>query len=176
MDAPAWSFSNEVRIAATLMVAAIVVLLAGFLAFLVLGQDELALVDVLLGAGVFLILFTVLVVPFRLRGRGPTSYSLVVEGSMDAVEEVVRGALEEGGVTASIEVPPSRFRRPARTLAATGVASRFILKDAPYRQTSKELRWTEIIQTGFAGMGDADARTLRDRVSARVALLQAGRE
>lgn len=176
MAAPTWSYSNEVRIAATLSAAAVVVLLGGLLVFLVLGQDELALADVLLGAGVFLILFTVLVVPFRLRGRGPMSYSLLVEGSMDEAESAVRAALEESGAKANVDVLRSRARRPPRAIVVDGVPARFLLRDAPYRQTSKEVPWTEIVQTGLEGTGDEDARALRERISARLATVRDEKE
>lgn len=173
-DAPtpapaAWMYVNDARIAIMLLGVACVILGFGMLLFLSAGAEQLETVDALLGAGIFLTLFCLLLVVPRFRSRGPMSYSLLVERSMDDVEDTVRKAIEETGRKVHVEITPSRLERPPRAVFVDGVGWRFSVRAAPYRERSDERSaWTEVVQCGFRGAEDEAARELRERVLSRL--------
>src|SRR5574340_339775 len=163
--APSWMYVNEVRLVAVVLGAAMVVLGIGLLLFLVGGPDQTDTVDVLLGTGIFFILFTLLLFVPRVRSRGAMSFSLLVEQSMDDVEIAVTAAVKDGGRASRVDVLPSRFARPPRDIVIEGIAWKFTLNAAPYRESRSEgTHWTEIVQTGLQKEEDEVARDLRERV------------
>ena len=172
---PSWMYVNDVRILVMLLGVACVVLGLGLLLFLAYGAEHSDTVDVLLGTGVFLMLFCFLLFLPRLRSRGPTSFSLLVEQPMEDVEEAVKGAVEETGRKARVEILRARFQRPPRAVYIDGVSWKFSLRDAPYRERKEDgTRWTEIVQSGFENTEDEVARELRERVLSRLATSDAG--
>lgn len=164
-----WAYMNDLRFGAVFLGAAMVVFLVGMVVVIVGGAEEAAMADLLLAIGVFLLIFTVLLALPRIRSRGAASYSLLVERSMDDVEQSVRSALEEMGHKTHIEVTPSRSRRPPRLVHVDGAASRFLLRAAPYREErGKGTAWTEIVQIGIGKGSDEVARELRERIAVRL--------
>lgn len=165
----AWAYMNDLRFGAIFLGAAMVVFGAGMLVVILGGVDEAATADLLLAIGIFLLIFTVLLALPRIHSRGAVSYSLLVERSMDEVEQSVRSALEEMGRKVHVEVASSRSRRPPRLVHVDGVASRFLLRAAPYREErGKGSSWTEIVQNGIGKGSDEVARELRERIAARL--------
>ncbi len=172
---PSWMYVNDIRILFMLLGGACVVLGLGLLLFEVYGAEQEDTVDVLLGTGVFLLLFCLLLFLPRLRSRGPRSFSLLVERPMDDVQEAVRAAAVETGRTVRVEIRRSRFARPPRTVFVDGVAWRFSLRAAPYREREKDgTSWTELVQSGFEKMEDEVARDLRERVLSRLTTSDSG--
>ncbi len=170
---PTWMYVNDARIAFMLLGVACVVLGFGLLLFLSYGAEHLETVDALLGVGIFLTLFCLLLIVPRFRSRGPTSYSLLVERPMDEVEDTVRKAIEETGRKAHIEVTPSRLQHPPRAVFADGLAWRFSVRAAPYRERREEgTSWTELVQCGFRSGEDESARELRELVLVRLTALE----
>ena len=166
---PSWMFVNDLRILAMLLGGACVVLLVGLALFEAYGTEHEDTVDVLLGTGVFFMLFCLLLFLPRLRSRGPRSFSLLVERPMDDVEEAVKAAATEAGRGVRVEVGRSRSSRPPRKVFVDGVGWTFTLRPAPYREQAREgTRWTELVQSGFENMEDEVARDLRDRVLGRL--------
>lgn len=166
---PSWMFVNDLRILAMLLAGACVVLVLGLALFEAYGVEHEDTVDVLLGTGVFLMLFCLLLFLPRLRSRGPRSFTLLVERSMDDVQEAVKAAAQESGRVARVEVARSRFKRPPRTVHLEGVTWRFTLRAAPYRERETDgTSWTEIVQSGFENTEDEVARDLRERILVRV--------
>ncbi len=167
---PSWMYVNEMRLFAMVLGASIVVLGIGVLVYVVDGADQLDTVDVLLGTGVFFLLFAIMLFIPRLRSRGPLSYSVLVEYGLDEVESAVIAAVEGSGRTARVTVMRSRFPRPPREVAIEGVPWSFVLRAAPYRERRAErTQWSEIVQKGLAGAQDEVARELRERVLSRLA-------
>jgi hypothetical protein len=163
-------YINEVRLMAIVLGAAMVVLGIGVLLSVAGTPDQMQTVDVFLGVGVFFLLFTLLVFVPRLRSRGATSYSLLVEYAMDEVESAVTSAIADTGRKARVTPRKSRFARPPREVAIDGVPWTFALRAAPYRERKEDgTKWTEIVQKGFSGEGDDVARELRERILARLA-------
>lgn len=166
---PAWMYVNDLRLVSRFLGAAMVVLGIGVLVAYVYGPDENDTVDVLLGTGVFILLFSVLLFVPRVRSRGGMSYSLVIGHPMDDVEVVVKGAVEESGHKAHVEVVPARLRTPPRDVFIEGLPWRLTLRNASYReQRGDDTRWTEIVQAGLATEGDEVARELRERILSRL--------
>ncbi len=168
--AAAWSYVNDLRFGGIFLGSSMVVLGVGMLVVIVGGVDGAATADLLLIIGIFLLIFTVLLSLPRIRSRGAVSYSLHVERSMDDVENAVRSALAGTGHEVRVEVTTSRARRPPRVVHVDGVASRFLVRAAPYREErGKGTTWTELAQVGMSTGSDEVARELRDRISARLA-------
>ncbi len=168
--APAWMYVNEVRLISMVLGASMVVLGLGLLIYVVDGTEQMDTVDVLLGTGVFFLLFTLLLFVPRLRSRGPMSFSLLVEHALDEVETAVTAAIEETGRKAHVTVLRARFQRPPREVAIDGVPWTFALRAAPYRERKEDgTQWTEIVQKGFPDAKDEVARELRERVLSRLA-------
>ncbi len=166
---PAWAYVNDLRFGAIFLGVAMFVFGAGMLVVILGGVDEAATADLLLAIGIFLVIFTILLALPRIRARGAVSYSLLVEQSMDAAEQSVRSALEEMGHKVHIDVELSRSGRPPRVVRVDGVASRFLLRAAPYReQRGRGTSWTEIVQAGLGKESDEATRELRERVAARL--------
>ncbi len=166
---PSWMYVNDARLVMRLLGFAMVVLGVGVLLTLAYGPDVNDTVDVLLGAGVFILIFSVLIFLPRLRSRGPMSYSLVIGHGMDDVEVAVKGAVEESGRAARVEVVPARLRMPPRLVLIDGVPWRLALRNAAYReQRGDDTRWTEIVQTGLDNEKDEVARELRERILSRL--------
>ncbi len=166
---PSWTYVNDARLVMRFLGLAMLILGAGLLITLAYGPDENATVDVFLGAGVFVLIFSVLLFLPRLRSRGPMSYSLLIGHGMDDVEAAVKGAVEESGRTARIEVVPVRLRVPPRNVFVEGVPWRITLRNAAYReQRGDDRRWTEVVQSGFENEGDEVARELRERILSRL--------
>lgn len=165
-----WMYVNDARLVSRLLGAAMVVLGLGLLITLAYGPDQNDTVDVFLGTGVFLLLFSVMLFLPRIRNRGAMSYSLVVGRGMDDVEAAVMGAMQEAGRTARVEVVPVRLRTPPRDVFVEGVPWRFSLRNASYReQRGDDTRWTEVVQAGLENEEDEVARELRERVLSRLA-------
>ena len=163
-------YVNEVRLVAVVLGAALVVLGIGLLLFLVGGPDQTDTVDVLLGTGIFFILFSVFLFVPRLRSRGAMSFSMLVEQSMDDVEMAVTAAVKDSGRVLRVEVLKSRLARPPREVEIEGIVWKFTLRAAPYRESRAEgTQWTEIVQTGMRKEEDEVARDLRERVLSRLA-------
>ncbi len=167
--APAWLYVNDLRLVSRFLGAAMLVLGIGLLVTLTYGPAENDTVDVLLGTGVFILVFSVLLFLPRIRSRGGMSYSLVVDRGLDDVEAAVTGALEETGRTARVEVVPVRLRTPPRDVFIEGLAWKLSLRNAPYReQRGDDTRWTEIVQSGLVQEEDEVARQLRERILSRL--------
>lgn len=165
----AWTYANDLRLGGFFLGMTMVIFGAGMLVVVVGGANEADTADLLLAIGIFVLVFTVLLTLPRLRSRGAMSYSLHVERSMDDVEAAVRLALEGMGHMVRVEVKPSRLRRPPRLVQVDGVAPRFLLKAAPYREErGKGTVWTELVQIGIEQASDELARELRDRVATRL--------
>lgn len=165
-----WMYVNDARLVMRLLGAAMVVLGLGLLITLAYGPDENDTVDVFLGTGVFLLLFSVMLFLPRIRSRGAMSYSLLIGRGMDDVEAAVVGALQEVGRAARVEVVRARLRTPPRNVLVEGVPWRFSLRNAPYReQRGDDTRWTEVVQAGLENEEDEVARQLRERVLSRLA-------
>lgn len=165
----AWTYVNDLRLVSRFLGAAMVVLGTGVLIALLDGPAENDTVDVLLGTGVFLLIFSVLLFFPRIRTRGAMSYSLVIGHGLDAVEEVVKGAVAESGHTARVEVVPVRLRVPPRDVFIEGLPWKMSLRNAPYReQRGDTTRWTEIVQAGLENEEDEIARELRERILSRL--------
>ncbi len=164
-----WMYVNDLRLVSRFLGAAIVILGVGMLVAYVYGPGENDTVDVLLGTGVFILIFSVLLFLPRIRARGAMSYSLVTAHGLDDVEDVVKGAVTETGRTARVEVVPVRLRVPPRDVFIEGVSWRLSLRNAPYReQRGDDRRWTEIVQAGLENEEDEVARELRDRILSRL--------
>ena len=164
-----WMYVNDLRLVSRFLGAAMLVLGIGVLVAYVYGPYENDTVDVLLGTGVFILLFSVLLFVPRVRSRGGMSYSLVVSRPLDDVEQAVRGAVEESGREARVEVVPVRLRVPPRDVFIEGLPWRLTLRNAAYReQRGDETRWTEIIQAGLESEEDEVARELRERILSRL--------
>ncbi len=165
----AWNYVNDLRLVSRFLGAAMVVLGIGMLVTLAYGPDQNDTVDVLLGTGVFLLIFSVLLFLPRIRTRGAMSYSLVVGHGLDDVEEVVKGAVADCGHSARVEVVPVRLRVPPRDVFIEGLPWRLSLRNAPYReQRGDTTRWTEIVQVGLENEEDEVARRLRERILSRL--------
>jgi len=172
---PSWMYVNDMRILSILLGGACVVLGLGVLLFEAYGTEHEDTVDVLLGTGVFLMIFCLLLFLPRLRSRGPRSFSLLVERPMDEVQEAVKSAVAETGRTVRVEILRSRSARPPRTLSVDGVPWTFSLRAAPYRERERDgTSWTELVQSGFENMEDEVARDLRERVLVRLATSDSG--
>lgn len=168
--APSWMYVNEVRLVAFVLGASMVVLGIGLLLYLAAGYSEMETVDVLLGAGVFFLVFALLLFVPRLRSRGAKSFSLLVEYSLDDVQTAVTAAVEESGRKAQVEVGRSRFVRPPREIVIDGLPWGFSLHAAPYREArGSPAEWTEIVQKGLTDEKDEVALELRERVLSRLA-------
>ncbi len=164
-----WMYVNEVRVIGFVLGAAMVVLVAGMLLYVEGGTHQLDTVDVFLGTGVFFLLFALLLFVPRLRSRGPMSFSLHVAHGMDEVELAVTAAIEASGRKWDIARRKSRFSRPPRAITVHGLAWRFTLRAAPYRESRGEgMEWTEIVQSGLTDEKDEVARDLRERVLGRL--------
>ena len=167
---PSWMYVNEMRLFAMVMGASMVVLGIGALVYVADGPDQLDTVDVLLGTGVFFLLFAVLLFVPRLRSRGPMSFSVLVEYALDEVESAVLSAIQGSGRKAHVTVLRSRFPRPPREVAIEGLSWTFVLRAAPYRERKADgTQWSEIVQRGLPGAEDEVARELRERVLSRLA-------
>ncbi len=161
-----WLFVNDIRLVIGFLGTAMVIFGVGMLLMMALGADGVEGADFLLGLGVFIVLFAVLLLVPRLRSRGAMSYSLVVPGPMDLVADAVREAVGASGRKAQIELLKARFEVPPRTVHVEGVTWHFTLKDAPYRRTHGDHSpWTELVQAGLDSEGDEIARELRERVA-----------
>ncbi len=168
--APSWMYVNEVRLITVVLGASMVVLGVGLLIYLVDGAEQMDTVDVLLGTGVFFLLFALFLFVPRLRSRGPMSYTLLVEHALDEVETAVTSAVEDSGLKAHVTVRKSRFQRPPREVAVDGVSWSFTLRAAPYRERREDgTQWTEVVQKGLPDEKDEAARDLRERVLSRLA-------
>ncbi len=166
---PSWMYVNDFRLVSRFLGGAILILGLGVLIAYVYGPDQNDTVDVLLGAGVFLLLFSVLLFVPRLRSRGGMSYSLVVGHGLDDVEQAVKGAVEESGREARVQVVPVRLRVPPREVFVEGLPWRLTLRNASYReQRGDDTRWTEIVQAGLENEKDEVARELRERILSRL--------
>lgn len=170
IQAPSWIYVNDLRLVSRFLGTAIVVLGVGMLVAYAYGPDQNATVDVLLGTGVFILIFSVLLFVPRIRTRGGMSYSLLIGHDLDDVEAAVRGALEASGHTARVEIAPVRLRVPPRDVFIEGVPWRLTLRNATYReQRGDPTRWTEIVLTGLENEEDEVARELRERILSRLA-------
>ncbi len=166
---PSWMYVNDARLITRFLGLAMLVLGIGILVTLAYGPDQNDTVDVFLGAGVFILIFSVILFVPRLRSRGPMSYSLVIGHAMDEVEAAVKGAAEETGRTTRVEVVPARLRMPPRNVFIEGVGWRLTLRNAAYReQRGDDTRWTEIVQMGLDSERDEVARELRERILSRL--------
>lgn len=164
-----WMYVNDLRLVSRFLGAAMVVLGVGMLIAVVYGPNENDTVDVLLGTGIFILIFSVLLFLPRIRARGAMSFSLVTANGLDDVEEAVKDALTEAGRTARVEVVPVRLRMPPRDVFIEGVSWRLSLRNAPYReQRGDDRRWTEIVQAGLEDEEDEVARDLRERILSRL--------
>ena len=169
MDSPSWTYSNDLRITTAFLGVAMVLFGADAAIVVAYGTDMASEADALLGIGVFLLVFTVLLFVPRLRSRGPKSYSLVVELSMDEAEIAVKEAAEARGQKVDVAIKESRSARPPRTLTVEGLPMRILLKAAPYREHGRgSPPWTEIVASGDGVERDATSRDLRDRIVSRV--------
>ncbi len=165
-----WMYANDARLVSRFLGATMVVLGLGLLLTVAYGPDVNDTVDVFLGTGVFLLLFSVMLFLPRIRNRGAMSYSLLIGRGMDDVEAAVLGAVQEAGRSASVEAVPARLRTPPRDVFVEGVPWRFSLRNAPYReQRGDATRWTEVVQAGLENEEDEVARELRERVLSRLA-------
>ncbi len=172
---PSWMYVNDLRILTMLLGGACVVLGLGLALFEAYGLEHEDTVDVLLGTGVFLLLFCLLLFLPRLRSRGPRSFSLLVERPMDDVQEAVTAAAAEVGRNVRVEVARGRSARPPRHVLVDGVAWTFTLRAAPYREQARDrTSWTELVQSGFETMEDEVARDLRERVLGRLTTSEPG--
>ncbi|HEY7589135.1 MAG TPA: hypothetical protein VIB49_10385 [Thermoplasmata archaeon] len=170
MTEPAWSYSDDLRIVSFLSGVAMVLFGIGLLFVLLIGIDGAPTADVFLGIGIFVLLFTALLVTPRIRSRGPRSFSLLVECSMDEAESAVKAALQGYGRSFQVQVARSRYRRPPRTIAVDGIYERFLLRAASEREQGRDsLPWTEIVAFGKDVERDEEARALRERIAARLA-------
>jgi hypothetical protein len=164
-----WMYVNDLRLVARFLGAAMLVLGVGMLIAYVYGPDQNDTVDVLLGTGVFILIFSVLLFLPRIRSRGAMSYSLVVGHGLDDVEDAVKGAVADCGRTARVEVVPVRLRVPPRDVHIEGLPWRLSLRNAAYReQRGDSTRWTEIVQAGLENEEDEVARQLRERILSRL--------
>ena len=167
---PAWMYVNDLRLVSRFLGVAMVVLGIGVLITFVYGPEENDTVDVLLGIGVFILLFSSLVFVPRIRSRGGLSFTLMVARALDDVEAVVTDAVEESGRKARVEIAPARLRRPPRDVFIEGLPWRLSLRDAAYReQRGDETRWTEVVLAGLDNEEDEVARELRERILSRLA-------
>ena len=168
-SAPSWMYVNDLRLVTRFLGIAMVVLGVGLLVTFAYGPEQNDTVDVLLGIGVFILLFSVFLFLPRLRNRGAMSYSLVIRHPMDEVEAAVKGAVEDSGRTARVEVVKARLRMPPREVVIEGVPWRLSLRNAAYReQRGDDRRWTEIAQIRLENEKDEVARDLRERILSRL--------
>lgn len=169
MDSPSWTYANDLRIITAFLGVAMVLFGVDAAVVVAFGIDMASEADVLLAIGVFLLVFTVLLFVPRLRSRGPRSYSLVVEVSMDEAEIAVKEAAEEGGQKVDVAIKESRSARPPRTLTVVGLPMRIVLKAAPYREHGRgSPPWTEIVASGDGVDRDASSKEFRDRIMSRI--------
>ncbi len=165
----AWIYINDLRLVSLFLGAAMVVLGIGLLVAVAYGPAENDTIDVFLGTGVFILIFSVLLFVPRIRSRGAISYSLVIGHGLDDVEEAVKSAVVASGRTARVEVVPVRLRIPPRDVFIEGLPWRLSLRNAPYReQRGDTTRWTEIVQAGLENEEDEVARQLRERILSRL--------
>lgn len=167
--APSWMYVNDLRLVSRFLGAAMIILGIGLMVTYVYGPEQNDTVDVLLGMGVFIMVFSVLVFLPRIRSRGGMSYTLLVGHGLDEVEAVVKESLMESGRQARVEVVPVRLRVPPREVFVEGVPWRLTLRNAAYReQRGDDRRWTEIVQAGLEREEDEVARELRERILSRL--------
>lgn len=165
-----WVYADNWRILVGFLGAAIVVLGIGVLAVSLGGAAVAVDAGVLLSVGVFLAVFaTILLVP-RLVRRGVRSFRLYVDRTIEEVEREIQGALEASGYLVTIDTVPSRSPRPPRVLLAEGAPWRIRLEAVSRREVGDAtIDRTEVIQIGVDAEDDADAKSVRELVGARLA-------
>lgn len=164
-----WAYADNARIATTFLGLAIGLVGVGLLAVVVFGAEAAVAAVALLSITVFLLVFSVLVFLPRLLRRGPVSFSAFSSRSAEEVEAAVRSAIEATGRTPEVELVRSRWRHPPRIVTADGIPARFrieVTRRAAFGDGRGEV--TEIVGS-FPRREAAEARALRERISATLA-------
>ena len=164
-----WTYANHARMALIFSGLALVFLVGGILAVLTAGQDAAFAASGLLTLSVFLLAFSALVFFPRWAQRGPISFSVYSERSMDEAEAAVRAAIEAAGRTPQIERLEPRAGSPSRTVTAEGVLARFRIQTTRYPTSGGSGPRTEIIEV-VPRQDEAEARALRQKVAEQLAL------
>ena len=164
-----WDYANNWRIVAAFLGLTMVFLGVGLLAVLAFGNDAGLAGVALLTIATFLLVFSVLVFLPRLARRGSLSFSFYSRRSVEDAERAVREAIEESGRAPHVEIVKSRSETPPRIVTAEGIPARFRIEPSRVRQrTDDREEWTEIIQS-ITPTEEAEARALRERITARLA-------
>jgi hypothetical protein len=166
-----WAYANNARMAMIFMGLALV-LLAGFgiLAGLGVGQEAAFAASALLTLAIFLLAFSALVFLPRWAQRGPMSFSVYSDRSMDEAEAAVRAAIEASGRTPRIERLEPRAGSPSRIVTAEGIPARFRIQITRHPTSGGPGPQTEIIEVVPQQEG-AEARALRQKVAEQLALV-----
>lgn len=168
-----WTYANNAKMAMTFLGLALVLLVGfGILAGLTVGQDAAFAASALLTLAVFLLVFSALVFIPRWVQRGPMSFSVFSERSIDEAEAAVSAAIEAAGRTPRIERLESRARSPSRIVTADGVPARFRIQITRHPTSGGSGPRTEIIEVVPRVEGD-EARALRQKVAEQLALVPA---
>jgi hypothetical protein len=166
---PQWAYANNARIAGGFLGLAILFLGIGLFAVSSFGADAVNAGAVSLATATFLLVFSVLVFLPRLARRGGVSFSILSRRSMDDAEKAIREAIEEFGQTPRVERLKSRSDHPPRLVTAEGVRARFRIEVTRHPATGDGgPEWTEIVES-FPSRDGADAQTLRDKITERLA-------
>lgn len=164
-----WVYANNARLAVAFLGLAVFLLGIGVLVVLSFGNEASLAGATLLTVAVFLLVFSVLVFLPRVARRGAVSFSAYSNRSMDEAELAIRQALEASGHTARVEVLRSRIREPPRIVLADGVSARFRIETTRHPAGgATDEEWTEIIES-FPSRDETEARSLRDRITERLA-------
>jgi len=161
-----WSYANNWRIAAAFLGFAMLLLGLGLLIVLAFGNDAGLAGVALLVIATFLLVFAVLVFLPRLARRGSVSFSYYSRRPIEEAERAVRDVIEAAGRPARVEIVPTRFGTPPRIVSAEGIPGRFRIEISRIRQGSPEHgEWTEIVQS-IRPAEEAEARVMRERITA----------
>ncbi len=168
-----WTYANNARMALIFLGLALAFLVGfGTLAGLTTGQDAAFAASAFLTLAVFLLVFSALVFLPRWAQRGPMSFSVYSERSMDEAEAAVRAAIEGAGRTPRIERIEPRAGSPSRIVTADGINARFRIQVTRHPTSGGSGPRTEIIEVVPRQEG-AEDRALRQKVAEQLALVPA---
>lgn len=166
-----WTYANHARMAMAFLGLALALLVGfGVLAVLTTDQDAAFAASALLTLAVFLLVFSALVFVPRWAQRGPMSFSVYSERSMDEAEAAVRAAIEAAGRTPRIQRLESRARSESRIVTADGIPARFRIQVTRHPTSGGPGPRTEIIEAVPRQEG-AEGRALRQKVAEQLGLV-----
>jgi hypothetical protein len=168
-DSDVWTYSDNYMMLAGFLVAAIAALGGGFVAVVAGGAEYASGASVLLSLGVFLVVFAVPVLVPRLTRRGARCYRLLANRPLGEVEREIRDALEASGRSLTVRAYAGRWAPAARIVSVDGAPWAIRIEATSRREAAAASPRTEIVQVRVRGEADADAREVREMLTARLA-------